>query len=136
MLSRLPAKARRGVGIRTFTDIFCLPAPSSCASDFSSHPHDLNLLLRESRSILRKLPGAHFLRSAFFHAHDNIAVPRPGVLAIILAGPRWMVGVRMIPADHFQPVHLCPSFFCLAHIICGYRKTVARRILAPIDERQ
>src|SRR5712691_1751314 len=114
--------------MRTFTAILCLPAPSSCASDFSSHPHDLNLLLGKSRSILRKLPGAHFLRSAFFHAHDNIAVPRPGVLAIILAGARWMVGVRMIPAHYLEPPLACGSLGN-EDIVGGHRETVARRIL-------
>src|SRR5712664_2193594 len=121
--------------MRTFTAIFCLPAPSSCASDFSSHPHDLNLLLRESRPILRKLPGAHFLRSAFFHAHDNIAVPRPRVLAIIFAGARWMVGVRMIPAHYLAPLFACGSLD-IYDFFGDHRETVARRILAPIDERQ
>jgi len=36
------------------------------------------------------------------HANDHIAIPRPGMFAIVLARLRRMIGVRMIPADHVQ----------------------------------
>src|SRR5258708_3155523 len=46
-----------------------------------------------------------------------------------------MVGMRMIPADHFKALLAC-RFFRRANILRGHRKAVARRIVAPIDERK
>src|SRR5258708_6382901 len=46
-----------------------------------------------------------------------------------------MVGMRMIPTDHFQAL-LARRFFGLENIFRGHRKTVARGIVSPIDERK
>src|SRR3981081_72681 len=46
-----------------------------------------------------------------------------------------MVGMRMIPSDHFQALLAC-GFFGFKNVLGGHRKAVARRIVAPIDERK
>src|SRR5579862_3330281 len=57
------------------------------------------------------------------------------MLAIELAGPRGMVGVRMIPAYDVEPV-LARGFLRFQYVLGGHRKAIARRILAPIDQRK
>src|SRR5258708_32624160 len=57
------------------------------------------------------------------------------MIAVILARPRRMVGMRMIPADHFKALLAC-CLFRRANVLGGHRETVARRIVSPVDERK
>ena len=46
-----------------------------------------------------------------------------------------MVGMRMIPADHFESL-LARRLFRRKNVFRGHRKAVARRIVSSIDERK
>ncbi len=75
------------------------------------------------------------LGRAVLHADDDVAVPRPGVIAVIFAGPRRMVGMRMIPADDFEALLAC-RLFRRKNVLRSHRKTIARGIVAAVDERK
>src|SRR5258708_39589708 len=77
-----------------------------------------NLLAGVGGAIVTQTPRRHVLRLAVGHAHDHIAIPWPGMLAVIQAGLRRMIRVRMIPADHVQ-VLVASRFFRVAHILGG-----------------
>ena len=53
-------------------------------------------------AIVAQAPGRHFARLAGLHADDDVAVPRPGVLAIEFAGARRSVRMRVIPAEQLD----------------------------------
>src|SRR5260370_2235017 len=57
------------------------------------------------------------------------------MIAVILARPRRMVGMRLIPGEHFKAL-LAWCLFRRANALGGHRKTVARRIVSPVDERK
>src|SRR4029077_10203307 len=86
-------------------------------------------------SIVVQAPGGHILGRAVLHVDDDIAVPRPSVIAVILAGPSRMVGVRMIPADDFEAL-LARGFLGFKNILCSHRKTITRGVIAAIHERK
>jgi len=67
------------------------------------------------------------------HADDDIAVPGPGVIAIVLARARGMIRMGMIPADDFESLG-DRGFFGVANVFRGDRKTVAGRIVPAIDQ--
>src|SRR5260370_24986066 len=94
---------------------------------------NLDSLGRKLGAVFVQTPGSHVRRSAVGHADDNVAIPGPSVIAVILAGPRRMVGMRMIPADDFKALG-AGRFFRRENVLGGDGKTVARRIVAPIDE--
>ena len=68
-------------------------------------------------------------------ADDDVAVPGPGVVVIELAGRGWMIGMRVIPADDVDAL-FASGFFGVANVFGCDRETVARRIVAAIDERE
>src|SRR5437773_11743743 len=76
----------------------------------------LNPFGRTPFAVVGQAPGGHLLRRAFLLAHDDVAVPRPGMIAVILAGARRMVRVRMIPADNIESV-LARGFFGAPHVV-------------------
>src|SRR6266446_1550448 len=96
---------------------------------------NLNPFRRKLLAVVVQTPRSHVLGRAVLHAHDDVAVPRPGVIAVIFAWPRRMVWMRMIPADHFEALVAC-RFFCRHNVFGGHRKAVARRIVSPVDERK
>src|ERR1700730_11481444 len=96
---------------------------------------NLNSLGRKFRAIIVQTPGGHVLGRAVLHADDDVAVPRPGVVAVIFARPGRRVGMRMIPADHFESL-LARRLFRRKNVFRGHRKAVARRIVSSIDERK
>src|SRR5713226_9455762 len=69
-----------------------------------------HLLRLEARPVVRQPPRGHVPGLAPGHAEDDVAVPRPGVLAVILAGQRWVVRMRVVPTDQLQPGLLCRLF--------------------------
>src|SRR5260370_26077185 len=88
-----------------------------------------NFLATIIRAVIAQAPRSHLRRLAVSHADNHIAIPRPGMLAIILAGPRWMIRMRMIPAYDVQ--FLFPGgFLRIAHVFGGDRKAIVRGILA------
>src|SRR5271157_1505367 len=115
MLDLSAANLRSGVGTITFTGIRgFLPAnslarphaSSGSPRTFSAHPRTgvngagrparrrgLNLFRIVMRAVVRKPPGGHLLRFARCNSHDDVAVPRPRVLAIELRWPRRMIRV-------------------------------------------
>src|SRR5260370_28463264 len=70
-------------------------------SPWRAIPHS-NFLASILRAVVAQSPRSHLLRLALGYAHDDVAVPRPSVLAVILAGSRRMIRMRMIPAHHIQ----------------------------------
>src|SRR6266705_2000044 len=86
---------------------------------------NLDSFRRKALTIIVQAPGGHVLRRAMVHADDDIAVPRPGMIAVIVAGPRRMIRMRMVPAYHFQPLRL-RGFVCFEHVLPSYREAVAR----------
>src|SRR2546422_11001304 len=79
----------------TFT---CIDPPSINSSEWRY----LHLFLIELRPVVFQPPRFHVFGEALHHAGDDITVPRPGVLPVILAGSRRMIRVRVVPADHLQ----------------------------------
>src|SRR6266581_864458 len=96
---------------------------------------NLNPLGRKLGAIIVQTPGGHVLWRAILHADDNVAIPRPGMITVIFARPCRMVGMGMIPADHFKALLTCRLFRC-QYVFRSHGKSVARRIVAPIDERK
>src|SRR5260370_16835158 len=96
---------------------------------------NLNPLGRKLHAVIVQPPGSDVLRRAVMHADDDVAIPRPGVVAVIFAWARRMVGMRMIPSDHFETL-LASGLFRRQDVYRGHRKAVTRRIVTPIDERK
>src|SRR4029077_17950549 len=94
-----------------------------------------NVLLQKSRPVIFQTPGSHVPRHSGVDAEDDIAVPWPGMIAVVVAWSRRMVGMRMIPADHFQSLRP-RGLFCVSHIVRSHGKTISRRIIAAIHERK
>src|SRR5207248_11676994 len=93
---------------------------------------NLDGFVRKGLASVTQATRSHILRRAFVHADDDVAIPWPGVILIVLARSRWMIRMRMIPPDDLQPLGLrCLVGF--QHIFCGHRKAVARRIVAPVN---
>src|ERR1041384_26066 len=57
---------------------------------------NLDTFRRKRMAIIVQTPRSHILRRAIVHADDDVAIPRPGVILIELAGPRGMIRMRMI----------------------------------------
>src|SRR5260370_8310501 len=94
-----------------------------------------NFLASIRRAVIAQAPRSPLRRLAVSHADNPIAIPRPGMLAIILAGPRWMIRMRMIPAYDVQ--FLFPGgFLRIAHVFGGDRKAIVRGILAAGHHRE
>src|SRR3954454_6841161 len=64
-----------------------------------SLPRNSNLLLVELFALLVELPARHVARLALRHRDDDVAVKRPGVLAVVFARPRGVVGVAVVKAQ-------------------------------------
>ena len=76
-------------------------------------------------AVVGEAPGSHVFRNFVGDADDNIAVPRPGMIAIVLAGTSRMVRMRMIPSDNFQAAG--PRvFFGFQNVFAGDREAVLR----------
>src|SRR5258708_12864543 len=88
---------------------------------------NLDVLRRIFLSVVIQSPRGHFRRRSAHHADDHVAVPRPGVLAVKRAGPRRMIGMRMIPAEDFQ-APLTGRFFALPTPLPGTPQTLPRRL--------
>src|SRR5579862_385123 len=72
---------------------------------------------------------------ALLNAHNNIAIPRPGVIPVVLARARRGVRVRMIPPDEVELL-LAGGFFRQADIVGRDFEAVARRIVATVCQGQ
>src|SRR5215467_11922923 len=86
-------------------------------------------------AIIVQAPRSHVLRRAMVYADNNVAVPRPGMILIKLAGPRGMIRMRMVPADDFQSLRLC-GFVGLEHVFRGDDKAVAGRFAMTVYQRE
>src|SRR5260370_42322596 len=106
--------------------VFRPTRPSPCRAI----PHS-NLLASILRAVVAQSPRSHLLRLALGYAHDDVAVPRPSVLAVILAGSRRMIRMRMIPANHIQPL-LARGLLRIPYILRVPRKAISRRIFAAV----
>src|SRR5207302_6822767 len=96
---------------------------------------NLNSLRRKLLAVVIQTPGSHLLGRAVLHAHNDVAVPWPSMVAIIFAWPRRMVRMRMVPADHFEALIAC-RLFRSKNVLRSHRKSIARRIVPPIDQRK
>src|SRR6266404_2875041 len=96
--ARFPAYGRSGVGIITFTGISFLRCSLAGALDRGAVAN-FDAFGRKLLPIVIQSPGGHLLRRPVLHADDDVAVPRPRMIAIELARRRRMVGSRMIPAN-------------------------------------
>src|SRR6185437_2057023 len=84
--------------------------------------------------VVMQPPRRCISRLALLYAHDDVAVPRPGVLAIKLTRPRGRIGMGMIPPDQLDALLAC-GFFRQADVIRSYFEPVSRRIVPPVCER-
>jgi len=73
------------------------------------------------------------MRLAGGHTYDHVAIPGPGMLAIVFAGLGRMIGMGMIPANQVQSL-LFGGALGGAKIVGGNRKAIPRGIVAPIRE--
>src|SRR5207302_6929065 len=96
---------------------------------------NLNSLGRKLLAVVIQTPGSHLLGRAVLHAHNDVAVPWPSMVAIIFAWPRRMVRMRMVPADHFEAL-IARRLFRGKNVFRSHRKSIARRIVPPIDQRK
>src|SRR5713101_1645013 len=69
-----------------------------------------HLLGLEARPAVRQPPAGHLPGLALGHTEDDVAVPRPGVLAVILARQRWVIRMRVVPADQLESGLFCRLF--------------------------
>src|ERR1700682_4014152 len=56
------------------------------------------------------------------------------MIAVVLAGARRMIRMRMIPSDDFQAL-LAGCFFGVKHVLTGHREPIVRRIITTIYQR-
>src|SRR5205807_6867845 len=112
----------------TFT---CIDPPSIYGSEWRY----LHLFLIELRPVVFQPPRFHVFGEVLHHAGDDITVPRPGVLAVILAGSRRMIWVRVVPADHLQAA-LTRRLLSRAKIFRRNHEAVARRSEEHTSELQ
>src|SRR2546427_8849005 len=112
----------------TFT---CIDPPSI----YSSEWRYLHLFLIELRPVVLQPPRFHVFGEVLHHAGDDITVPRPGVLAVILTGSRRMIRVGVVPADHLQAA-LTRRLLSRAKIFRRNHEAVARRIVVPVHQRK
>src|SRR5690348_9341475 len=73
------------------------------------------------RAVVIQAPRSHLLRVALGYADNDIAVPRPSVLAVILAGSCRMIRMRVIPAHYIQSL-LARGLLRMPYIFRGHRK--------------
>src|SRR2546422_4090615 len=76
-----------------------------------SLPYDLPFLagdglLVEGPAVFREDPALQLAGPATPHADDHVRQPGPGVLPVERGRCGWVVGVRMVHADHVEPVAL------------------------------
>src|SRR5690242_4831545 len=90
---------------------------------------------RKLAAIVAETPGSHVLRHALLNTDDHVAVPRPGVVAIVHARLRGVVGMRVIPADDVQSL-LARFLICDDYIFRAYGKAIPRRVVAAIHKRK
>src|SRR5882672_7387470 len=131
--ARFPAYGRSGVGIITFTGISFHRCSLAGALDRGAVAN-FDSFGRKLLPIIIQSPGRHFLRRAVLHAHDDVAVPRPRVIPIELARPRRVVRMRMIPAHDIHTT-LARRFLRSHDVFGSDRKTITRRIVAPVEQR-
>src|SRR5689334_7911823 len=127
--SFFPANTRSGVGMITLT--------AMVASPFSLHRGaltNLNRLRGKLLPVIAQPPGSHLLRCPVHYADDHVAVPGPRMVPIVLAWPRWMIRMRVIPAYDLESLRV-RRLLCLQHVARRHRKTVPRRIVSPINQR-
>src|SRR5215469_14741235 len=96
---------------------------------------NLDALRRVVLPVVVQPPRTHFRRPAAHYADDDVAVPGPGVFTVELARLRGVVGMRVIPSHHVEPLP-ARSLFRFEHIFCGDREAIAGRIVAAIHERK
>src|SRR5258708_33032330 len=128
MLSSSPACLLRRQPCRDRAQQCCAPARSTSRAIANG-----DFLAGVGGAIVTQTPRRHVLRLAVGHTYDHIAIPRPGMLAIILAGLRRMIGVRRIPAD-YVPVLVASRSLRVAHILGGEWKKGVRRGFATVSE--
>src|SRR5579885_2864820 len=80
-------------------------------------------LRRVAIAVVIEPPRGHLTRQTPLHRYDDVAVPRPGVLAVKFAGFCRMVRVRMVPADHLEILFPCRRFRG-SHVFCRHGKAV------------
>src|SRR5882762_10513138 len=108
-----PVRSRRRMPCRDGAQQCCAPTRSTSRAIANG-----DFLAGVGGAIVAQAPRRHVLRLAVGHTNDHIAIPRPGMLAIVLAGLRRMIGMRMIPADYVQ-VLVASRFLRVAHILGG-----------------
>src|SRR5690348_1115188 len=96
---------------------------------------ELDCLFRECLPAVIEPPRAHFARLRFFHLKNDVAVPRPGMFAVIFARSSRRIRMRMVPAN--QVPALCHGLFLRAkHVLRLDRKPIVWRIVSPVFQRQ
>src|ERR1700728_1102503 len=86
-------------------------------------------------AVVVQAPRCGIARLAFLDAHDDVAIPRPGMIAVVFAGTCGRIGMRMIPPDQLQFL-LAGRLFRRTDVVGGPLEPVSRRIVPPIGERQ
>ena len=108
------------------------------ASDSQTLTERTRIQSPRSRNAERSSRSRHefmSLRLAGLHADDDVAVPRPGVLAIELARAGRCIRVRMIPSDQVELLARCALFSASRTSSGVTSKPIARRIIAPVLQR-
>src|SRR4030042_2040969 len=72
---------------------------------------DFDRLGIEPLPIFSKDPARQVSRLALRDRKNNVRIPRPSVVAVVIRGPRRMVGMGMVIPHHIQP----PRTSCTAH---------------------
>src|SRR5882762_6492275 len=106
-----PVRSRRRQPCRDGAQQCCAPTRSMSRAIANG-----DFLAGVGGAIVTQTPRRHVLRLAVGHANDHVAIPRPGMFAIVLARLRRMVRMRMIPADHVQ-ILFASRFLRIAYIL-------------------
>ena len=85
-------------------------------------------------AVVAQSPGIHIARLAGLHADDDVTVPGPRVITIVLAGAGWMIRVRMIPANQLE-ILCARGLFGEADVFGRDFEAIPRRVVATIGER-
>ncbi len=69
----------------------------------TNHNRNHQCLCPKGRPILGQNPARQVFWSAPFNGNYNIRIPGPGVVAVIIRGPRRVIGVGVVIAQHVKP---------------------------------
>src|SRR5271170_1937707 len=81
--------------------------------------------------VVMQAPGRRIARLALLNAYDDVAVPRPCVVAVVFARARRRVRMRMIPSDQLEAL-LASRFFRQPDVVRSHLEAISRGVVPAV----